>query len=138
MGLAWKLLSARAFNSTDLAKAAGVLKIDISQRLEDPIKLSETFKDFTKKQLATKDVMVAITAAPFLADWKAERFIGRKMLNAQWHSMAQNMPIPDYSVLFKMAGEQKLEERPTPKPMDLTWETIHVAKIRVKFAHVDC
>merc|ERR1719193_1567542 len=146
MDLAWKLLSARAFNSTDLAKAAGVLKIDIAQRLEDPIKLSETFKDFTKKQLATQDVMVAITAAPFLADWKAarnlirkaERFIGRKMLNAQWHSMAQNMPIPDYSVLFQMADEQKLHDRSTPNPKDLAWETIQVAKIRVKFAHVDC
>lgn len=146
MDLAWKLLSARAFNSPDLAKAAGVLKIDISQRLEDPIKLSETFKDFTRKQLATQDVMVAITAAPFLADWKAarnlirraERLVGRRTLDAQWHTMSQNMPIPDYSVLFKMADEQKLEERPTPKPKDLTWETIHVAKIRVKFAHVDC
>jgi len=146
MDLAWKLLSARAFNSPDLAKAAGVLKIDISQRLEDPIKLSETFKDFTRKQLATQDVMVAITAAPFLADWKAarnlirraERLVGRKTLDAQWHTMSQNMPIPDYSVLFKMADEHKLQERPTPKPQDLTWVTIHVAKIRVKFAHVDC
>jgi len=146
MDLAWRLLSARAFNSPDLAKAAGVLKIDISQRLEDPIKLSETFKDFTRKQLTTQDVMVAITAAPFLADWKAarnlirraERLVGRKTLDAQWHTMAQNMPIPDYSVLFKMADEHKLEERPTPTPKDLTWETIQVAKIRVKFVHVDC
>jgi len=146
MDLAWKLLSARAFNSTDLAKAAGVLKIDISQRLEDPIKLSETFKDFTRKQLETQDVMVAITAAPFLADWKAarnlikraERLVGRKILDTQWHTMSQNMPIPDYSVLFKLADENKLEQRPTPNPKDLTWETIQVAKIRVKFSHVDC
>jgi len=146
MTLAWNLLSARAFNSPELSKAAAVLKIDISQRLEDGIKLSETFKDFTKKQLATQDVMVAITAAPFLADWKAarnliikaERIVGRKMLNAQWHSMAQNMPIPDYSVLFKMADEHKLYERSTPNPKDLTWETIQVAKIRVKFSQVDC
>jgi len=146
MKLAWDLLSARAFNSPDLSKAAGVLKIDIAQRLEDPIKLSESFKDFTRKQLATQDVMVAITAAPFLADWKAaknlikkaERLIGRQMLDAQWHSMSQNMPIPDYSVLFKMADEYKLYERRTPNPKDLTWVTIQVAKIRVKFAHVDC
>jgi len=146
MTLAWNLLSARAFNSPELSKAAAVLKIDISQRLEDGIKLSETFKDFTKKQLATQDVMVAITAAPFLADWKAarnliakaERIVGRQMLNAQWHSMAQNMPIPDYSVLFKMADKHKLYERSTPNPKDLTWETIQVAKIRVKFSHVDC
>jgi len=146
MKLAWNLLSARAFNSPEMSKAAAVLKIDIAQRLEDPIKLSETFKDFTKKQLATQDVMVAITAAPFLADWKAarnlirkaERFIGRKMLNAQWHSMAQNMPIPDYSVLFKMADEHKLYERSTPNPKDLAWDTIQVGRIRVKFAKVDC
>jgi len=146
MQLAWNLLTARAFNSPELSKVAAVLKIDISQRLEDPIKLSETFKAFTKKQLSTQDVMVAITAAPFLADWKAarnlirkaERIVGRKMLNAQWHSMAQNMPIPDYSVLFQMADEHKLSDRSTPNPKDLTWETIQVAKIRVKFAHVDC
>merc|ERR1719317_663781 len=146
MTLAWNLLSARAFNSPELSKAAAVLKIDISQRLEDGIKLSETFKDFTRKQLATQDVMVAITAAPFLADWKAarnlirraERLVGRQTLDAQWHTMSQSMPIPDYSVLFKMADEHKLEERKTPNPKDLTWETIQVAKIRVKFAHVDC
>merc|ERR1719193_2817338 len=95
MKLAWNLLTARAFNSPELSKAAAVLKIDISQRLEDGVKLSETFKDFTKKQLATQDVMVAITAAPFLADWKAaknliikaERIVGQK--NSQ-RSVAQH------------------------------------------------
>jgi len=146
MLLAWELLSARAFSSNDEVKAAAVLKIDISQRLEDSMKLSETFKEFTRRQLATKDVMVAITAAPFLADWKAaknlirkaERSVGRQMLDAQWHSMAQSMPIPDYSILFKMADEHKLFDKPTPNPKDLTWITIQVAKIRVKFAHVDC
>jgi len=144
--LAWELLSTRAFDTRDLNNAAGVLKIDIAQRLEDPVKLSETFKDFTRRDLSHQDILVAITAAPFLADWKAvknlvgkaEKFMGQENLNAQWHSMSQSMPIPDYSVLFSMAEEYRLDKRPTPNPKDLTWATIRIAKIRVKFAHVDC
>lgn len=143
---AWELLSAGPFHSPELKKAAEIMKIDIAQRLEDPVKLSKTFKEFTRKRLNPQDILIAITTAPFLADWKtakslirkAERFMGRQMLDTQWHSMSQNMPIPDYSMLFGMADAHGLAERPTPNPKDLTWATIRIAKIRVKFAHVDC
>merc|ERR1719410_499297 len=73
MELAWKILSARAFSNPEFAKAAAVLKIDIAQRLEDSVKLADTFNAFTKKQLLPQDLMVACTAAPFLANWQAAK-----------------------------------------------------------------
>lgn len=146
MLLAWSILSARGFNNPELAKAAAVLKIDIAQRLEDSVKLADTFNTFTKIQLQPQDLMVACTAAPFLANWqaarnlvkRAEKLMGKQMLEMQWHQMSQSMPIPDYSVLFKLADAAKLSKRQTPDPKTLVWSTIAIGKIRVKFDSVDC
>jgi len=146
MELAWKILSARGFNNSELGKAAAVLKIDIAQRLEDSVKLSETFNYFTKSQLQPQDLMVACTAAPFLANWqaahnlvkRAEKLMTKQMLEMQWHQMAQSMPIPDYSVLFKLANQHQLHKRSTPDPKTLKWGSIKIGKIRVMFDKVDC
>lgn len=146
MELAWKILSARGFNNPELGKAAAVLKIDIAQRLEDSVKLSETFNYFTRSQLQPQDLMVACTAAPFLANWqaahnlvkRAEKLMSKQLLNMQWHQMAQSMPIPDYSVLFKLANEAQLHKRKTPDPKTLQWGSIKIGKIRVLFDKVDC
>lgn len=145
MLVAWNLLQGLKFKNQDMGKASLMLKVDISQRLEDGVKLASVFEELTSKQLGTQELMVAFTAAPFLADWKATFNLAKRFMKQmpggnldQFHMMSQAMPIPDYSVLYKMAEEYELNKKETPKPEDLQWETIEVASIRVRFRDVSC
>lgn len=144
MLVAWELLN-KKFTNRDAGKAALMLKVDISQRLEDGEKLAGVFKEFTTKQLDPQELMVAFTAAPFLGDWKATYNLAKRIKKStpggtldQFHIMSQAMPIPDYSVLYAMAEEHDLFKKDTPDPKSLIWDTIEIGTIRVRFKDVQC
>merc|ERR1719150_3089321 len=120
-----------------MGKAATVLKVDVAQRLESSPKLAQTFNELTSRQMESQEMMVAFTAAPFLADWKATFNLAKRFMKQmpggnldQFHMMSQAMPIPDYSVLYKMAEDYDLFKNDTPATDDLIWETIELEMIR--------
>eukprot|EP00484_Ammonia_sp_Unknown_P020660 CAMPEP_0197053664 /NCGR_PEP_ID=MMETSP1384-20130603/27874_1 /TAXON_ID=29189 /ORGANISM="Ammonia sp." /LENGTH=490 /DNA_ID=CAMNT_0042486599 /DNA_START=147 /DNA_END=1619 /DNA_ORIENTATION=+ len=142
MELGWKLLNISSSNS-QAARTARVLKIEVAQRLEDSYKLKEAFDDLMTKQLSEEENMVAFTAAPFLGDWKTMMKLGKKIEKMpggleQLHMMSLQLPIPDFTLVYDLCKEYKLNRKPAPKIETLTWQLFNVQKIRVKFKDVEC
>merc|ERR1719384_1945940 len=142
MELGWNLLNIKSGNS-QAARTARVLKIEVAQRLEDSAKLKEAFDELMTRQLSDEENMVAFTAAPFLGDWKMMMKLGRKIEKMpggmeQLHMMSLQLPIPDFTLVYDLCKEYKLQNRPAPKIEDLCWTLYNVSKIRVKFKDVTC
>jgi len=142
MELGWNLLNITS-SSSQAARTARVLKIEVAQRLEDSVKLKEAFDDLMTKQLSDEENMVAFTAAPFLGDWKSMIKLGKKIEKMpggleQLHMMSLQLPIPDFTLVYDLCKEYKLNRRPIPEINSLEWKLNNVSKIRVKFKDVDC
>mmetsp|Transcript_32625 Transcript_32625/g.52912 ORF Transcript_32625/g.52912 Transcript_32625/m.52912 type:complete len:482 (-) Transcript_32625:1051-2496(-) len=142
MELGWHLLNTQ-YNQVQAARTARVLKIEVAQRLEDSQKLKIAFDDLMSKQLSEEENMVAFTAAPFLGDWKTMMKLGKKIEKMpggmeQLHMMSLQLPIPDFTLVYALCKEYKLNRQATPKVESLTWQLHNVEKIRVKFRDVDC
>merc|ERR1719384_1077154 len=142
MELGWNLLSIKG-GSSQAARTARVLKIEVAQRLEDSAKLKEAFDELMTRQLSDEENMVAFTAAPFLGDWKMMMKLGRKIEKMpggmeQLHMMSLQLPIPDFTLVYDLCKEYKLSKQPAPKIESLCWKLFNVQKIRVKFKDVDC
>jgi hypothetical protein len=125
------------------ARTARVLKIEVAQRLEDSAKLKEAFSDLMSTQLTDEENMVAFTAAPFLGDWRAMMKLGKKIEKMpggleQLHMMSLQLPIPDFTLVYDLCKEHKLQKEATPEVDTLSWNLFNVKKIRVKFKDVDC
>merc|ERR1712176_1407218 len=138
----WNLLNISS-SSSQAARTARVLKIEVAQRLEDSFKLKLAFDDLMTKQLSDEENMVAFTAAPFLGDWKAMMKLGRKIEKMpggleQLHMMSLQLPIPDFTLVYDLCKHHKLAKEAVPDVDSLTWNLFNVRKIRVKFKDVDC
>merc|ERR1740123_1197800 len=119
MELGWNLLNITS-SSSQAARTARVLKIEVAQRLEDSFKLKEAFDDLMTKQLSDEENMVAFTAAPFLGDWKMMMKLGKKIEKMpggmeQLHMMSLQLPIPDFTLVYDLCKEYKLAKQPAPK-----------------------
>jgi len=77
MELGWQLLNING-EDEQANKTARVLKIEVAQRLENSILLSQAFEDLISSKLSQEETMVAFTAAPFLGDWKEMMKLGKK------------------------------------------------------------
>jgi hypothetical protein len=113
MLLGWELLTVRGKPASQEAKTARVLKIEVAQRLEDSDKLREAFDDLMKYPLSHEETLVAFTAAPFLADWKAMKKLGVKIERMpggmeQLHLMSLQLPIPDFTQVYSLAKDHGL------------------------------
>merc|ERR1719242_2399 len=142
MELGWNLLNISS-SSSQAARTARVLKIEVAQRLEDSFKLKLAFDDLMTKQLSDEENMVAFTAAPFLGDWKAMMKLGKKIERMpggleQLHMMSLQLPIPDFTLVYDLCKEHKLAKEAVPEVDTLSWNLFNVRKIRVKFKDVDC
>eukprot|EP01083_Nonionella_stella_P007549 21789_1 len=142
MELGWNLLNISSSSST-AARTARVLKIEVAQRLEDSFKLKKAFDDLMSFGLSDEENMVAFTAAPFLGDWKTMMRLGKKIEKMpggleQLHMMSLQLPIPDFTLIYDLCKEYKLNKKETPKIESLEWKLFNVKKIRVKFKDVDC
>lgn len=140
----WKLLTFKS-DIAEAVQAAQLLKVDVAQRLESSVKLSEVFEEMSKNipKMPMQQAMVAFTAAPMLGQWVKFELIAARILALtgsleQFHVMSQQMPVPDFEVLYRMAKQAKMKDMP-PTPADkCLWETYEVTKIRVKFKDVRC
>merc|ERR1719445_1590772 len=142
MELGWNLLNISS-SSSQAARTARVLKIEVAQRLEDSFKLKQAFDDLMTKQLSDEEQMVAFTAAPFLGDWRSMSKLGKKIEKMpggleQLHMMSLQLPIPDFTLVYALCKEYKLQKKEQPKIESLSWKLFNVEKIRVKFKDVDC
>merc|ERR1719445_1502846 len=142
MELGWNLLNISS-SSTQAARTARVLKIEVAQRLEDSAKLKQAFADLMAQQLTDEENMVAFTAAPFLGDWRSMSKLGKKIEKMpggleQLHMMSLQLPIPDFTLVYDLCKEHKLQKEATPEVDTLSWNLFNVKKIRVKFKDVDC
>merc|ERR1719410_2140858 len=142
MELGWNLLNITS-SSSQAARTARVLKIEVAQRLEDSFKLKQAFDDLMTKQLSDEEQMVAFTAAPFLGDWRSMSKLGKKIEKMpggleQLHMMSLQLPIPDFTLVYDLCKEYKLQRKETPKLETLEWKLNNVQRIRVKFKDVDC
>merc|ERR1719384_1392025 len=142
MELGWNLLNIQSSNS-QAARTSRVLKIEVAQRLEDSFKLKSAFDDLMTKQLSDEEQMVAFTAAPFLGDWRSMSKLGKKIEKMpggleQLHMMSLQLPIPDFTLVYDLCKEYKLQRKETPKLETLEWKLNNVQRIRVKFKDVDC
>eukprot|EP01084_Bolivina_argentea_P026867 49954_1 len=142
MELGWDLLNIQSSNS-QAARTSRVLKIEVAQRLEDSHKLKKAFDDLMSKQLSDEENMVAFTAAPFLGDWVAMMKLGKKIEKMpggleQLHMMSLQLPIPDFTLVYDLCKEYKLQKKPLPDINSLSWKLYNVNRIRVKFRDVDC
>jgi len=140
MEFAWKMLNTE-FKSEQLQIASTMFKIEIGQRLESSIKLAHAIDCIP---LNTHDIqiqMVIFTAAPLIGRWKQFIDIGKVLpLQAfeQFRQVSQNMPVPDYSILFEIAKEEQAQEFLVPNPSELPWIQYNVSKIRIKFRNLNC
>merc|ERR1719410_2999718 len=142
MELGWNLLNITS-SSSQAARTARVLKIEVAQRLEDSVKLKQAFDDLMTKQLSDEENVVVLTAAPFLGDWKSMAKLGKKIEKMpggleQLHMMSLQLPIPDFTLVYDLCREHKLSKQPVPEVETLSWNLYNVKQIRVKFKDVDC
>merc|ERR1719410_1981430 len=142
MELGWNLLNITS-SSSQAARTARVLKIEVAQRLEDSFKLKQAFDDLMSQQLTEEENVVVLTAAPFLGDWRSMSKLGKKIEKMpggleQLHMMSLQLPIPDFTLVYDLCKEYKLNRKETPKIESLEWKLNNVQKIRVKFKDVDC
>jgi len=158
MEFAWKLLTS-PIRSPEMSQTAKLLMIELGQRLEDSVKLTEALKqldslisnlgDLTPaaimrdpaRMMQMQLVVVAFTAAPLVGQF--EKFIRLgDLLPPQelerFSMVSQNMPVPDYSILYKLAKEENAAQLPIPDPKNLPWNEFYIESIRVKFRDLDC
>lgn len=145
METCWHLLTFES-DIKEAVQAAQLLKVDVAQRLESSTMLNEVFQEMTGgviMKMPMQQAMVAFTAAPMLGQWQKFALIGARLVQLQgsleqFHVMSQQMPVPDFEVLHRMANNAKLRELAAPAPEECLWETFEVKKIRVKFQDVRC
>lgn len=145
MEMAWKLLTFES-EIKEAVQAAQLLKVDVAQRLESSAMLNEVFQQMTAKnimQMPMQTAMVSFTAAPMLGQWQKFALIGARIKQLagsleQFHAMSQQMPVPDFEVLHRMANNANLKTTPAPAVDACLWQTYEVKKIRVKFQDVKC
>eukprot|EP00488_Nonionellina_sp_1-RS-2012_P000684 TRINITY_DN11868_c0_g1_i1.p1 TRINITY_DN11868_c0_g1~~TRINITY_DN11868_c0_g1_i1.p1 ORF type:complete len:106 (-),score=35.35 TRINITY_DN11868_c0_g1_i1:194-511(-) len=56
----------------------------------------------------------------------------------QLHMMSLQLPIPDFTLIYDLCKEYKLNKKEIPKIESLEWKLFNVKKIEVKFKDVDC
>jgi len=145
-------------------QTAKLLMIEIGQRLEDSVKLSEalTHLDSTLEQLgglsnvnfspqalmmdqnkmmAMQFIVVAFTACPLVGQFKKFIQLGDLLPPQEmerFSMVSQSMPVPDYAVLYTTAKEEDAGEMPVPDPENIPWTEYFIESIRVKFRDLDC
>lgn len=163
MEYAWRLLRAR-FRSPEMHQTAKLLMIEIGQRLEDSVKLSEALTHLDaslealgginninfspqammmdpSKMMAMQFIVVAFTACPLVGQF--EKFIQLGNLlppqeMERFSMVSQSMPVPDYAVLYQIAKEENAGSMPVPDPSETPWTEYYIESIRVKFRDLDC
>jgi len=163
MEYAWRLLRAR-FRSPEMHQTAKLLMIEIGQRLEDSVKLSEALThldaslealgginniNFTpqammmdpSKMMAMQFIVVAFTACPLIGQFKKFIQLGDLLPPQEmerFSMVSQSMPVPDYAVLYRLAKEENAGSMPVPDPSTIPWTEYYIESIRVKFRDLDC
>jgi len=163
MEYAWRLLRAR-FRSPEMHQTAKLLMIEIGQRLEDSVKLSEALThldaslealgginniNFTpqammmdpSKMMAMQFIVVAFTACPLIGQFKKFIQLGDLLPPQEmerFSMISQSMPVPDYAVLYRLAKEENAGSMPVPDPSTIPWTEYYIESIRVKFRDLDC
>jgi len=163
MEYAWRLLRAR-FRSPEMGQTAKLLMIEIGQRLEDSVKLSEALThldaslealgginniNFTpqammmdpSKMMAMQFIVVAFTACPLIGQFKKFIQLGDLLPPQEmerFSMISQQMPVPDYAVLYRLAKEENAGSMPIPDPAKTPWTEYYIESIRVKFRDLDC
>lgn len=163
MEYAWRLLRAK-FRSPEMSQTARLLMIEIGQRLEDSVKISEALTHLEtaldefggiqnvnfspqvlmqdpSKMMALQFIIVAFTACPLVGQF--EKFIQLGNLlppqeMERFSMVSQSMPVPDYAVLYQIAKDEDAGALPVPEPADIPWTEYYIESIRVKFRDLDC
>merc|ERR1711976_495897 len=110
-------------------------------RLESSVKLASALDSIPLDTNDLQTQMVIFTAAPLIGRWKQFVNVGKVLpLQAfeQFKQVAQNMPVPNYSILFEIAKKERAEEFSTPNPSELPWTQLNVSSIRIKFISLNC
>jgi len=163
MEYAWRLLRAR-FRSPEMHQTAKLLMIEIGQRLEDSVKLSEALTHLDEslealggikninfspqqmmmdpsKMMAMQFIVVAFTACPLIGQFKKFIQLGDLLPPQEmerFSMISQQMPVPDYAVLYRLAKEENAGLMPVPDPSETPWTEYYIESIRVKFRDLDC
>jgi len=163
MEYAWRLLRAR-FRSPEMHQTAKLLMIEIGQRLEDSVKLSEALTHLDEslealggikninfspqqmmmdpsKMMAMQFIVVAFTACPLIGQFKKFIQLGDLLPPQEmerFSMISQSMPVPDYAVLYRLAKEENAGSMPVPDPSTIPWTEYYIESIRVKFRDLDC
>jgi len=108
--------------------------------------LNEVFQQMTAKnimKMPMQTAMVSFTAAPMLGQWMKFALIGQRIKQLagsleQFHAMSQQMPVPDFEVLYRMSDTANLKTTSAPAVDECLWQTYEVKGIKVKFQDVKC
>jgi len=138
LAFAWKLLD-KKFRTKQHQQMCFMFRIELGQRLESSSKLIKALDeiDLNKEEMQCK--MVGFTACPIVGRWKTFLDVGACLppqALQQFSEMSREMPVPDYSVLYQICKDRKLEN--LPEYEELPWQTYHISSIRVKFKDLDC
>lgn len=146
MSRCWDMLK-RPAKAGQVRNNVLVLKVDIAQRLEDPVRISQVFEEVIKggvSKMSMDYAMIAFTAAPMIGAWPEFFAIGERIMKEHgqsletFHQMAQQMPIPDFKAIYELAEQEKLQQRPRPDASQVQWRSFQATRIRVKFQSVSC
>merc|ERR550517_1538277 len=81
------------------------------------------------KMMAMQYIVVAFTACPLVGQFKKFIQLG-DMLPAQemerFSMVSQNMPVPDYAVLHKIAKEENAGAMKVPEPSEIPWTEYYI------------
>jgi len=139
---AWKLLTAK-FRSDQMALHCKLLMVEIGQRLESSPKLVQALEAINPLSSNTPEQVkvVAFTACPLVGRWKEFIAIGDSLPPEElekFSMVSQQMPVPDYNILYQIAKEANAQDFDVPAPEDLPWDQYHIKSIRVKFRDLNC
>jgi len=144
MEYAFRLLNSN-FASRNFRMQAWFLKLEIAQRLESSTRIAEAVTEYYENLDDFSEMpeakTVIFTAVPLIGRWENFIEIGNQLppqAFEHFSTMAAQMPIPDYTILYNLSKEVGAQEREIPDPETLGWDQFHISSIRVKFRDLNC